>query len=606
MKFKTMRIENFKGIRNSEYDLSPTVVAILGNNGTGKTSFLDAYNRIYTGQMSDSLVRTGSSSATIEATLENGVRVAHIRKSKKMLKTPVTEHRIDDKKKTLDETRLYLEQHSGSKAETLSVLSSSKMLQEMAPADLSKFLLNHLSVKVTGKELNTMLGNCELHNPQIINDHITEGNEYDQDELSRLYEKIAEERLVASRDLKSIKAYINNYSGYIPKEGRTAKFLDDEIMGLMKQIAAAEEAQKNAEKQKKIMETVENIKKRYAVVSEEYRSITVKPDGSDTQIMADIKRLEEDIELLQENIVKAKNNIEFFEKVLAAIEKGKCPIYDRMRCSVNWDRYKREFASQIDENQSIIAKNTKSKSEKEKEKSILDKRLEEYRTVVNMWKRKEQLYLEIDSLKKSMPKKEDMIEIKEDEIPDISTLKASLVSLQKERKNIDECEVYKKKVEELLQVKELYDDLDMLCKELDPKGSVVNYILNNYIKKMQQICNKTAARYRQGFEIKLHMQQGLHVYCRPRAGEPLVEFANASSGEKACIMISLVDMLCDITGNKIMALDDLEKLDTEMLESVLQIITDLEFSKKYDHIILAGVGHQDTVNICKKYNIHLL
>ena len=72
MKIVRMKIDNFKGIVGREYDMSPTIIAVLGENGMGKTSFMDAYNRIYSGQISDVNVRTGAGSASILAELENG------------------------------------------------------------------------------------------------------------------------------------------------------------------------------------------------------------------------------------------------------------------------------------------------------------------------------------------------------------------------------------------------------------------------------------------------------------------------------------------------------------------------------------------------------
>src|SRR5574344_2478309 len=113
MKIVRMKIDNFKGIVGREYDMSPTIIAVLGENGMGKTSFMDAYNRIYSGQISDVNVRTGAGSASILAELENGVKISHVRKTSKMVKTPVTEHFLDGKRKTLDEVKLYLERYSG-------------------------------------------------------------------------------------------------------------------------------------------------------------------------------------------------------------------------------------------------------------------------------------------------------------------------------------------------------------------------------------------------------------------------------------------------------------------------------------------------------------
>lgn len=266
MKIVRMKIDNFKGIAGREYDMSPTIIAVLGENGMGKTSFMDAYNRIYSGQISDVNVRTGAGSASILAELENGVKISHVRKTSKMVKTPVTEHFLDGKRKTLDEVKLYLERYSGKNTEMLSVLSSSTMLQEMEPAALSRFLLQHLSCKVTGKEILDLINSTDLKESELPGKWFKADKEYDNDAIAGVLDSVSNERLLCGRDVKSYRAYIDNYSGYLPPESRTAEIVDQEIMDLMKQIAIVEEAKKSYQKQKKLLESIKKTQERYQQV----------------------------------------------------------------------------------------------------------------------------------------------------------------------------------------------------------------------------------------------------------------------------------------------------------------------------------------------------
>ena len=266
MKIVRMKIDNFKGIVGREYDMSPTIIAVLGENGMGKTSFMDAYNRIYSGQISDVNVRTGAGSASILAELENGVKISHVRKTSKMVKTPVTEHFLDGKRKTLDEVKLYLERYSGTNTEMLSVLSSSTMLQEMEPAALSRFLLQHLSCKVTGKEILDLINSADLKESELPGKWFQADKEYDNDAIAGVLDSVSNERLLCGRDVKSYRAYIDNYSGYLPPESRTAEIVDQEIMDLMKQIAIVEEAKKSYQKQKKLLESIKKTQERYQQV----------------------------------------------------------------------------------------------------------------------------------------------------------------------------------------------------------------------------------------------------------------------------------------------------------------------------------------------------
>ena len=607
MKLLKMKIENYKGISQREYDLSPTIIAILGDNGYGKTSLLDAYNSVFTGMIKDQDVRTGAKSAKIEAEFDSGAEIIHVRKTKKMVKTPVTDHHLNKVKKSLEEVRLYLERHYDSNPETLAVLSSSTMLQEMAPADLSQFLLKHLACKATGAELIGMLQDEEVNKSKIFEKYIKEEEEYDADGIARIYEMIANDRLLCGRDVKSYRSYIDNYSGYVPNPGRTVEFLDQEIEKLMRESAAAEEAKNAYLKRKKLIESTQKSIERMQTVKEEFNQYkdVIKPDGSDQKIQEDLQKLEKEIRLLQDNIVKANKDIEFYEKILANIENGKCPIYEQMRCGTDWSSFKKEFASHIAGSQQIKKKNMDVKAVKEAEKQNLQKSLTAYQKNAVKYERKSQLYMEYMNLKDSIPKKGDMEE-KEIHLPDLNELKTTLTALKKEKKMLEEYEAYQKKLKLLSEAENQYAILDALCKELNPKGTVISTFLNAHLKQMETLCQETAKTFRQGFEIKLYMDKGLHVYCRPRLGMPLVEYKNASSGEKACIMVSLVDMINKMTKNRILALDDIEKLDTEMLNAVLQLITDPLFKERYDNIILAGVGHQDTMDMCRKYGITLL
>ena len=51
-KIKTLTVHNFRGIRESNIDLDGCSVLILGENGTGKSSFVDALEFYFSGTVS--------------------------------------------------------------------------------------------------------------------------------------------------------------------------------------------------------------------------------------------------------------------------------------------------------------------------------------------------------------------------------------------------------------------------------------------------------------------------------------------------------------------------------------------------------------------------
>ena len=289
---------------------------------------------------------------------------------------------------------------------------------------------------------------------------------------------------------------------------------------------------------------------------------------------------------------------------MANIEKSICPIYEKMQCSTDWSGIKCQFSKNVKASQKLIDQNKKAIDAKKQEKKKLEENLDEYQKNVIRFEKKAQLYTEYTNLRDNIPKYKEATEV--NDVADPTEQKSRLAALKKERKLLDSYADYQVKQKALAEAETKYALLNLLCKELDPKGNVITSIVNRYVKKFESICKKTASKYRHGFEIRFYMNKGIHVYCRPRAGMPLVEFKNASSGEKACIMVSLVDMINEMTGNRILALDDIEKLDSEMLDAVLDLITQPAFYERYDNIILAGVGHEDTLEAIRKYGITII
>ena len=71
-----LTVSGFKGINTPRhYSLSP-VTCILGDNGTGKSSILEAFKAVLTGTVPDSALNVDSTDGIAEITFDNGTSLA--------------------------------------------------------------------------------------------------------------------------------------------------------------------------------------------------------------------------------------------------------------------------------------------------------------------------------------------------------------------------------------------------------------------------------------------------------------------------------------------------------------------------------------------------
>ena len=100
-----------------------------------------------------------------------------------------------------------------------------------------------------------------------------------------------------------------------------------------------------------------------------------------------------------------------------------------------------------------------------------------------------------------------------------------------------------------------------------------------------------------GYTISLDMDYGLRI-CIGRLGKNPVDVSNSSAGEKAVAIFLLLDMLNSFTGIRLLFFDEVEMLDNYVWKSLLMLVE--EKKADYDHIVIAGVNHTDTMEAVKE------
>lgn len=195
-----------------------------------------------------------------------------------------------------------------------------------------------------------------------------------------------------------------------------------------------------------------------------------------------------------------------------------------------------------------------------------------------------------------------------------NSLKSSLFKLPQEPEKVDTAVILQKKIslsgelkraikrQEMIETKKKFAVIsrkkvlfENLSQAFSKKGIVLKNNLSYYLNFFQKQINEKAAVL--GYQIKLELHNGLHVLIG-KEKEQMTDLTRCSSGEKAIAIFLILDILNSITGIKLLFLDEIEILDNEVWKRLLSLIK--EHKDEYDHIILAGVNHLDTVEVVKE------
>ena len=70
------------------------------------------------------------------------------------------------------------------------------------------------------------------------------------------------------------------------------------------------------------------------------------------------------------------------------------------------------------------------------------------------------------------------------------------------------------------------------------------------------------------------------------------------------VSLALMDMVSAISNTRMLFFDCLEALDEEAIDALLSLLQRSDVQERYDHIIIALVGHESIMNVLKTKNVH--
>ena len=590
MRVKELLIKNFKGIDELIVEPKEKLILAIGANGKGKTSFKEAFYAALTGNFPNDAIKLGHDYCELCLVLEDDTEITRIQYRDKKKPNVV---KVNGKKTTNKAVVELFQTRTGLPMDIFEIVSSAEKLEELDSAELSTLMLAALSDKPDINVLLKYIGTIPRKTEEALKEMFpTAPEKFDFAKITEVYNLAKDERANYKRNCVNFKAAVEY--GEVEEPKRTVAEVEADIHDIIRKESVLEEHKRTIRmyesavaSRQKILDT---IKENETLIS----SIKAKrPVPSELSEINDaIAKTNSNIQSAKATIASLLKSNELFENTLENLGKAVCPISEKLICTTDKTAVRQDIQDIIASNKDAI-KSQESLVEKfTTEIKALNDKLSAYNENVRNYDKVISLTANNERLKSSLPQ----LPTKPAEIKifDYSLDKARL---NKEMDLIKKYELYVKNLGFLEANQEMADIYDEIVTLLAPKGAVVKAITDHYLGVFSAAINETAAKLRPGFEIQFDTEKGFSLLVRTKAGDALKNFSMLSSGEKSLTMFMMLNLLNMIHNQRILFVDDIDKLDNDAFEQLLKIVNDKAFLDAYDHIVLLGVDHEDTMKL---------
>lgn len=589
MRITRLTTFNFQGLAGKrEFDLSSPLYLVADKNGTGKSSFLNAFRYALTGVEPAGGLRTfGTGGTAVVLTTEDGQTYTRQKR-----KGGSTECYIGQTKSGVKAFNASLAEHLGVSEGILRVISSGEILAAMKPQEFETFLLGYMK-PVNIEDILAWSGLSDSDKSQL-NQWIGKPDATSAD-LNALYKKCYRMRTTMNRELTVEGGRITNDAQRLtPPQKKREEYETAWKELLEKQKAAARYASELKAYEKAVEDKKQQEEMRTGLMKQLEELPKEKPDEKEKE------KLDTEKHLLAEQQVAFQKNIASFESLGASLKKALttlnqpvCPLSDKLKCTTDKSGIRSELEESIKKADESVEQEKKrladitAKLDKNAEAlKALDKQQMEY-------DRRMAVEKQLEALKKMIrPLPEKPAE------PEDKDIDNKVVQAKKELDNFDEYMSYLEAKRKFIEKRNHYRTVDAIVNAIAPKGPIREKMTETFLKNFEAACNERAKKMGNDIEIRFLLQQGIHVYARVKAGVRPIPFEALSAGEKIRVLFVLMDLLAEMSGYRVLVMDELSVLDRDGFAALLDTL--MEHKDMFDNALLCMVNHEGLVEEAEK------
>lgn len=580
MNINKIKINNFRG---KNFDFTPKKINVmLHHNGYGKTSVIDAVRYGTTGLAPKDAVKNMS----VKMEICDGLEI-----ERSVSKTSVC--KINGSRVTLKALDEAIEQKIGIPLDTVKICSSSDILLNLNPADFMNLLIDYIPEELTFDKVMNFF-------PNVTDDIRSEcfpvfpfNENFGIDELVNVYNHFYETRRNEKASYQAKKSMFDRISAVKPQ--RTLEEIDRDISELLS-------GNKDENESFRIWKDYEEKKKKRdeqdRIISELKSKLKEVTDTIPTESQLNIimtKRAEaEKSKLTHTSLLSTANrNIELYTETLKNLNSSVCPLSGKLVCTTDKTKAKSEIEHLLDENVKAAETHKKMISHADQLIAKCDKNKQIYDELKKKYDEFQKISAQIKAYEANLvivPQKPETVKTDSDK----DALKKKLDA---ERKNYTDYMEKKKLYEEMNAHSENIKLWTEIIDAFSDKGVVKEKIIEYYLSFFQELCNKRAADFGDGYQIRFAIKNGIHVFVKTPGNNGFVSVRALSSGERIIALFIIADMLNQMSGSGLLFIDNIEALDSGSVEKLINVINTDVVKGTYDHIFICGVDHEDIMKV---------
>lgn len=570
-------ITDFKKAR--DIDVRPAKINVLvGPNGTGKTSILQALRYALTGNYPPDAITGGAGKAVVELTFPD------IGTLTRTLLPGKNEVRLNGKVTTQKSINDLFSSRTGASSDTAELLTSADVLAGLTSGELSSYFLdnNLLSVEV-GFELLSSFCNLTEKGRKALKEKFT-SEAIQMADIDRVWNDAKAQRRILKQQLNEAEIRSKDTG---PKVDESAEEIDKMLRQLLQKQGELQAAKRNYERvYQQRMRILQDIQKKKDQLGE---PMEPPVESAIDKYDAELGRLDKELQNLKGLIATIKETGIRLGKILTELETPTCPISSKLTCTTDKSPIRAELTTTINEARTEYKKQRSRIETLERERADVQAQRKNLENEIRRFRDQELLRKQIEYQQQNIP----------DELQKPSDQEMQQVADQVEELNRKQALIIQHLMaveyeEARLVLSEELAVCEEIVRELDPRKGVRQKVLEHSLKPLEDYFNAELSRLLSEYRVRLDCGNGFVI--KIIDGEHEYDASkSASAGERSRIWFVLMDLINALSSYRILVYDYTDSMDSASLIQLLQMLESDEVQSRYDHIFVAMIDYSEVL-----------